>query len=37
MQQNLTIAVVGTFDSKAEEHIFLKNRIEQGGAFYPDD
>ncbi len=31
MQQNLTIAVVGTFDSKAEEHIFLKNRIEQGG------
>lgn len=25
------IAVVGTFDSKAEEHIFLKNRIEQRG------
>jgi uncharacterized protein (UPF0261 family) len=26
-----TIAVVGTFDSKAEEHFFLKNRIEQKG------
>ncbi len=26
-----TIAVVGTFDSKAEEHFFLKNRIEQLG------
>jgi uncharacterized protein (UPF0261 family) len=26
-----TIAVVGTFDSKAEEHIFLKDRIEQRG------
>jgi uncharacterized protein (UPF0261 family) len=25
------IAVVGTFDSKAEEHIFLKDRIEQSG------
>ena len=25
------IAVVGTFDSKAEEHIFLKDRIEQRG------
>jgi len=25
------IAVVGTFDSKAEEHIFLKDRIEQVG------
>jgi len=25
------IAVVGTFDSKAEEHMFLKNRIEQTG------
>ena len=26
-----TIAVVGTFDSKAEEHFFLKNRIERHG------
>jgi uncharacterized protein (UPF0261 family) len=26
-----TIAVVGTFDSKAEEHFFLKNRIEKIG------
>ena len=26
-----TIAVVGTFDSKAEEHIFLRDRIEQRG------
>jgi uncharacterized protein (UPF0261 family) len=25
------IAVVGTFDTKAEEHIFLKDRIEQNG------
>ena len=25
------IAVVGTFDTKAEEHIFLKDRIEQMG------
>jgi uncharacterized protein (UPF0261 family) len=25
------IAVVGTFDSKAEEHIFLRDRIEQNG------
>jgi len=31
MNIKLTIAVVGTFDSKAEEHIFLKNRIEQRG------
>ncbi len=31
MQKKLTIAVVGTFDSKAEEHIFLKDRIEQRG------
>jgi len=31
MQKKLTIAVVGTFDSKAEEHIFLKNRIERKG------
>ena len=26
-----TIAVVGTFDSKAEEHIFLRDRIRQRG------
>ena len=26
-----TIAIVGTFDTKAEEHIFLKERIEQMG------
>jgi uncharacterized protein (UPF0261 family) len=26
-----TIAVVGTFDSKAEEHIFLRDRIQQKG------
>ena len=26
-----SIAVVGTFDSKAEEHVFLKERIEQKG------
>ncbi len=31
MPEKPTIAVVGTFDSKAEEHIFLKNRIEQKG------
>ena len=29
MNTKPTIAVVGTFDSKAEEHFFLKNRIEQ--------
>ncbi|MEJ2099572.1 MAG: Tm-1-like ATP-binding domain-containing protein [Desulfobacterales bacterium] len=31
MNTKPTIAVVGTFDSKAEEHFFLKNRIEQKG------
>jgi uncharacterized protein (UPF0261 family) len=31
MGKKLAVAVVGTFDSKAEEHIFLKNRIEQKG------
>ena len=31
MGKKLAIAVVGTFDSKAEEHFFLKNRIEQNG------
>jgi len=31
MENNGAIAVLGTFDSKAEEHIFLKNQIEQRG------
>ena len=31
MGKKLAIAVVGTFDTKAEEHIFLKDRIEQMG------
>jgi len=31
MEKIPTIAVLGTFDSKAEEHIFLKERIEQKG------
>ena len=31
MGKKHTIAVVGTFDTKAEEHIFLKDRIEQMG------
>ena len=31
MGKKPTIAVVGTFDTKAEEHIFLKDRIEQMG------
>jgi uncharacterized protein (UPF0261 family) len=31
MNTKPAIAVVGTFDSKAEEHFFLKNRIEQMG------
>jgi uncharacterized protein (UPF0261 family) len=31
MGKKPTIAVVGTFDSKAEEHFFLKNRIERHG------
>ena len=31
MQKKTTIAIVGTFDSKAEEHFFLKIRIEQQG------
>ncbi len=31
MKIDPAIAVVGTFDSKAEEHLFLKDRIEQRG------
>ncbi len=31
MNMGPVIAIVGTFDSKAEEHFFLKDRIEQGG------
>jgi uncharacterized protein (UPF0261 family) len=31
MGKKLAIAVVGTFDTKAEEHIFIKDRIEQMG------
>ncbi|MEE4264219.1 MAG: Tm-1-like ATP-binding domain-containing protein [Desulfobacteraceae bacterium] len=31
MEKTPAIAVLGTFDSKAEEHIFLKNQIEQRG------
>ena len=31
MKNKATIAVVGTFDSKAEEHLFLKTRIENSG------
>ncbi len=31
MSQNAAIVIVGTFDSKAEEHLFLKERIEQRG------
>lgn len=31
MGKKLAVAVVGTFDSKAEEHFFLKERIEQHG------
>lgn len=31
MDQKAAIAVVGTFDSKGEEHLFLKERIEQRG------
>ncbi|MBW2202962.1 MAG: Tm-1-like ATP-binding domain-containing protein, partial [Deltaproteobacteria bacterium] len=31
MAQNRAIAVVGTFDSKGEEHLFLKERIEDRG------
>ena len=31
MEKTVAIAVIGTFDSKAEEHIFLKTQIEQRG------
>ncbi len=31
MEKNNCIAVLGTFDSKAEEHVFLKQQIEQRG------
>ena len=29
--EKAAIAILGTFDSKAEEHLFLKNGIEQRG------
>ena len=31
MQKKPRVAIVGTFDTKAEEHIFLKKQIEQNG------
>jgi uncharacterized protein (UPF0261 family) len=31
VKENAAIAVIGTFDSKGEEHLFLKERIEQRG------
>ena len=31
MEKTPAIAVLGTFDSKAEEHIFLKEQIEKRG------
>ena len=31
MAQNAAIAIVGTFDSKGEEHLFLKERVEVRG------
>ena len=31
MNQNASIVIVGTFDSKGEEHFFLKERVEQRG------
>lgn len=31
MNQNAAIAIVGTFDTKGEEHLFLKERIEKRG------
>ena len=31
MSKEAAIAVLGTFDSKAEEHIFLKTQIEKRG------
>ena len=31
MEKKPAIAVIGTFDSKAEEHFFLKTSIEQKG------
>lgn len=31
MAQNKAVAIVGTFDSKGEEHLFLKERIEDRG------
>ncbi len=31
MEKKRTIAVIGTFDSKAEEHLFLKKAIEERG------
>jgi uncharacterized protein (UPF0261 family) len=31
MDQNAAIAVVGTFDSKGEEHLFIKKAIERRG------
>ena len=35
MEDNSCVAVLGTFDSKAEEHLFLKRRIEQWGMQTP--
>ena len=31
MEEEKAIAVIGTFDSKAEEHLFLRDAIEQRG------
>ena len=31
MAETASIAVVGTFDSKGEEHLFIKTRIEDRG------
>ena len=31
MRQNPAIAIIGTFDSKGEEHLFLRERIEERG------
>lgn len=31
MEQNAAIAIVGTFDSKPQEHLFLKDTIERSG------
>ena len=31
MKKTPVVAVVGTFDSKGEEHFFLRDRIEKSG------